>query len=72
MTMILLNDADGLAHAFTDMHVVSRASTVEKILAAALMTRKDMLQRIALECSGSLSDRKLEQWCVWVSYAHDF
>lgn len=64
MTMILLEDAVGLARAFADMHVVSRATTVEGILAAAVMQRKDMLRRIALECSGSLSDRKLEQWCV--------
>lgn len=68
MTMILLEDSASLERAFADMHVVSRASAVEGILAAAVMKRPEMLRRIVLECSGSVSDRKLEQWCVPYAY----
>jgi hypothetical protein len=64
MTMILLEDSESLERAFGDMHVVSQASAIEHLLAAAVMRRKDMLKRIVLECSGSPSDRQLEQWYV--------
>jgi hypothetical protein len=62
MTMILLEDSEGLERAFGDMHVTSHASAIEHLLAAAVMRRKDMLKRIVLECSGSPSDRELAQW----------
>lgn len=62
MTMILQEDSEGLEHAFSNMHVVLNASTLECILAAAVMRHKDILRRIVLECSGSKSDRQLEKW----------
>lgn len=72
MTMILLEDSEGLERAFADMHVVSRASAVEGILAAAVMKRKEMLMRIAMECSGRISDRKLEKWYVLYTALESF